>query len=640
MTKHKKEQNKSRLCKIVYFDEESVTDYIQIVEGGKLEKTTELLNETKDKGQASIDTKASVGIGGVLKALVGFEIKGSVDAGLETSFNTNQMVKNIVKNTILTDFIDLIDELSSEEKDGVQNCGAINKFTGYKIYAPKDSLSYVALISPYLSMLKGGTNIPAGDFNIAIDKLDNTIKNAKGYYEFVGNRGEEQVIFRFNIKSFKNNYKTTDLQKMKISIYAIKVGQSTIEKLNFNNEFEIEENFSKKDNPEYEKKKKKVEDTSVEKLLEINNIIVFNGSKRDFEKLIKERISENEDTIPFMDLIQHYNARLRPNESGVGESALSMKIDVDNCIVRAEDYGSVLEHVLSNFVGIITLNHDVGTLYVHNPPKRVIRSLEAYSDNIQYLSSKYMEIRREDLKMIYGDLQSNILGQEKCKKQIMSGLYRMSTKGNDKPIVLMLYGPSGVGKTETAKSISKSLGGELLRIQFSMMQSNEAYNYIFGAEHSKGSFARDMMGRESNVILIDEFDKVNPIFYNAFYELFDEGKYVDSNYEVNLNNAIFLCTCNFMSQNEIKKVLGPAMFSRIGCCIEYMDLTKEQKETIIEKWYEEIMERLNQEEKRYINSTDILEWFKVNANRYDNIRLLKIRLENAIFDELTEKYVF
>lgn len=274
MTKHKKEQSKNRLCKIVYFDEESVTDYIQIVEGGKLEKTTELLNETKDKGQASIDTKASVGIGGVLKALVGFEIKGSVDAGLETSFNTNQMVKNIVKNTILTDFIDLIDELSSEEKDGVQNCGAINKFTGYKIYAPKDSLSYVALISPYLSMLKGGTNIPAGDFNIAIDKLDNTIKNAKGYYEFVGNRGEEQVIFRFNIKSFKNNYKTTDLQKMKISIYAIKVGQSTIEKLNFNNEFEIEENFSKKDNPEYEKKKKKVEDTSVEKLLDIYDVLL------------------------------------------------------------------------------------------------------------------------------------------------------------------------------------------------------------------------------------------------------------------------------------------------------------------------------------------------------------------------------
>lgn len=371
----------------------------------------------------------------------------------------------------------------------------------------------------------------------------------------------------------------------------------------------------------------------------INNIVIFYGSRRDFEKVIKERIREDENTIPFMDLIQHYNARLRPNESGVGEDALSGKIEVDNCIVRTEDYGSVLEHVLANFVGIITLNHDVGTLYVQNPPKRVRTSLEAYSDNIEYCSSEYMKIQRQDLKTIYNNLQTDILGQEKCKKQIMSGLYRMITKSNDKPVVLMLFGPSGVGKTETAKSISKSLGGELLRIQFSMMQSNEAYNYIFGAEHSKESFARDMMGRESNVILIDEFDKVNPIFFNAFYELFDEGKYVDSNYEVNLKNTIFLCTCNFMSENEIKKVLGPAMYSRIGCCIEYTDLTKEQKNTIIEKWYREIIEQLYENEKKYINSTDILEWFKENANRYDNIRLLKVRLENAIYDELTEQYV-
>lgn len=371
----------------------------------------------------------------------------------------------------------------------------------------------------------------------------------------------------------------------------------------------------------------------------INNIVIFYGSRRDFENVIKERIREDENTIPFMDLIQHYNARLRPNESGVGEDALSGKIEVDNCIVRTEDYGSVLEHVLANFVGIITLNHDVGTLYVQNPPKRVRTSLEAYSDNIEYCSSEYMKIQRQDLKTVYNNLQTDILGLEKCKKQIMSGLYRMITKSNDKPVVLMLFGPSGVGKTETAKSISKSLGGELLRIQFSMMQSNEAYNYIFGAEHSKGSFARDMMGRESNVILIDEFDKVNPIFFNAFYELFDEGKYVDSNYEVNLKNTIFLCTCNFMSENEIKKVLGPAMYSRIGCCIEYTDLTKEQKNTIIEKWYREIIEQLYENEKKYINSTDILEWFKENANRYDNIRLLKARLENAIYDELTEQYV-
>lgn len=372
----------------------------------------------------------------------------------------------------------------------------------------------------------------------------------------------------------------------------------------------------------------------------IDNIVIFNGSKKDFEKLIDDRINEIDDTIPFMDLIQHYNARLRPNESGVRENSLAKKINIDNCIVRADDYGSVLEHVLSNFVGIITLNHNVGTLYVQNPPKRVKNSLEIYSDSIEYISSEYMVLKREDLKTIYSNLQDDILGQENCKKQIMSGLYRMVTRENNKPIVLMLYGPSGVGKTETAKSISKSLGGELLRIQFSMMQSNEAYNYIFGAEHSKSSFAKDMIGRESNVILIDEFDKVNTVFYNAFYELFDEGKYVDSNYEVELNNTIFICTCNFLNENEIKKVLGPAMYSRIGCCIEYMDLTKAQKNIIIEKWYEETVHYLNEDERKHIHKTDILGWFKENAERYDNIRLLKMRLENAVYDELVSEFIF
>ena len=251
----------------------------------------------------------------------------------------------------------------------------------------------------------------------------------------------------------------------------------------------------------------------------IDRIIVFYGSKKDFEELILNSTNESQVIIPFMELIQRYNARLRPNESGVRESALGQNIQVDNCIVRADDYGSVLEHVLSNFVNVVTLNHDIGTLLVHNPPRRVKESLRStYADKIKYLETRYPNLSREKLKEVYSNLEVDIVGQYNCKKQIISGLYRLITKTNKKPVVLMLYGPSGVGKTESAKSISRTLGGELLRIQISMMQTTEAYNYIFGSDHSKGSFAKDMMARESNVILIDEFDKVNPAFYNAFYE--------------------------------------------------------------------------------------------------------------------------
>ena len=371
-----------------------------------------------------------------------------------------------------------------------------------------------------------------------------------------------------------------------------------------------------------------------------NKIIIFYGSKQDFEKMILRETDEEEVTIPFMELIQHYNARLRPNESGVGESALNYNIEVDNCIVRADDYGSVLEHVLSNFVNIVTLNHDIGTLFVHNPPRKVRDSLRsAYGEEIEYLGTDYPNLSREKLKEVYTNIDADILGQYSCKKQIISGMYRLITKKSNKPVVLMLYGPSGVGKTESAKSISKTMGGELLRIQFSMMQTAEAYNYVFGAEHSKESFARDMISRESNVILIDEFDKVNPAFYNAFYELFDEGRYVDTNYDVDLGQAIFLLTCNFASEEEIKRVLGPAMFSRIGCCIAYEELSTEQKQNIVRNWYDSVLLSLEADEKEEIDKTDILDWFIKNAERYDNIRTLKTKLENAVFEKLSEIFV-
>lgn len=373
----------------------------------------------------------------------------------------------------------------------------------------------------------------------------------------------------------------------------------------------------------------------------INNVTVFTGSKKDFDLFLKKNIDDTDITIPFLELIQHYNARLRPNESGVGEDELYDHLSVTNCVVRADDYSSVLEHVLLNFTNVIILNYDIENLYLHNPPRRVLQSIARDPRlNVKFEQTEYKCISIDLLKNIYSNLCSDILGQETCKKSIVSGIYRLSkNKVDNKPAVLLLYGPSGVGKTESAKSISKSMGGELLRIQFSMMQTVEAYNYIFGDTHNRGSFARDLLNRETNVVLIDEFDKVNKSLYNAFYEAFDEGRYSDTNYDVNLQNTIFLCTSNFKSENEIKETLGPAMFSRIGCCIEYLELTDQEKEIVIKNYYNAVLCSLDDNEKEIINNTDILEWFIENNKRFDNIRLMKSKIENAIFDRLTDELI-
>ena len=63
------------------------------------------------------------------------------------------------------------------------------------------------------------------------------------------------------------------------------------------------------------------------------------------------------------------------------------------------------------------------------------------------------------------------------------------------------------------------------------------------------------------------------------------------------------------------------------------------KQTIVHNWYESILSVLKADEKEEIEKTDILDWFIKNAERYDNIRILKTKLENAIFDRLSEVFI-
>lgn len=238
------------ICKVVYFDEDSVTDYVQIIAGGELEKTTQLLKETGKNGEADMSTGGKAGISGVFKALLGLEAQASAEATMGVTLNTNKMAKNIVKNTILTDFLGIIDG-KAIDKGGKLKQGSIKKFQGYTISVEKDSLSYIVMVSPYLSMFKGDWDVSGGEFDIAVEKLDNALKSAKGYYEFIGTKGRSKVVLRFNINSLKNNYKINDLLKMNLSIYAIKVGTTTLEQLNVNKELDIDFYNAAKDNPDY-----------------------------------------------------------------------------------------------------------------------------------------------------------------------------------------------------------------------------------------------------------------------------------------------------------------------------------------------------------------------------------------------------
>ncbi|HEQ0376465.1 TPA: ATP-dependent Clp protease ATP-binding subunit [Streptococcus pyogenes] len=371
----------------------------------------------------------------------------------------------------------------------------------------------------------------------------------------------------------------------------------------------------------------------------MDSILLFKGSKRDFDKLLDSK--EIEDYTPFMELIRQYNITVRANDVNASQYIADGfgKERIENVVIYADDYASVTDHVISNFNNIVLLGHDIQNLYIQNPPKRVESSLRVQFEGIiEERYSHYKEIAKEEVIDLYNHmLASNVVGQQRAKKDVSIGLLKKNTLTNNSPLVMLFYGSSGVGKTELAKTMSEYFNGKLTRIQFSMMQTEEAYKYIFGDAHSKGSLAKDLLSRETNIVLIDEFDKVNSSLYNVFYQMFDEGELEDINYSVDVSNCVFILTTNFNNDKEMAEKLGLPIFSRIDLKIEFQNLTDSELLHIIDNIFENVISRLSEEEKNIIENSGLRETYRKHVGSFENIRMLKSFIEKDIFQIIFEE---
>lgn len=371
----------------------------------------------------------------------------------------------------------------------------------------------------------------------------------------------------------------------------------------------------------------------------MDSILLFKGSKRDFDKLLDSK--EIEDYTPFMELIRQYNITVRANDVNASQYIADGfgKEHIENVVIYADDYASVTDHVISNFNNIVLLGHDIQNLYIQNPPKRVESSLRVQFEGIiEERYSHYKEIAKEEVIDLYNHmLASNVVGQQRAKKDVSIGLLKKNTLTNNSPLVMLFYGSSGVGKTELAKTMSEYFNGKLTRIQFSMMQTEEAYKYIFGDAHSKDSLAKDLLSRETNIVLIDEFDKVNSSLYNVFYQMFDEGELEDINYSVDVSNCVFILTTNFNNDKEMAEKLGLPIFSRIDLKIEFQNLTDSELLHIIDNIFENVISRLSEEEKNIIENSGLRETYRKHVGSFENIRMLKSFIEKDIFQIIFEE---
>ncbi|XXM93146.1 hypothetical protein WM457_02982 (plasmid) [Clavibacter nebraskensis] len=287
----------------------------------------------------------------------------------------------------------------------------------------------------------------------------------------------------------------------------------------------------------------------------------------------------------------------------------------------AHDYGSLTESVIENFARHVRAVNP-RALTLHNPPGQVAKDVLQHfgAETVEYVHSPLTE---DTLHRFNAEYDARIVGQHRVKRQLLSLLHAHVTDSGQKPLVLMLYGPSGVGKTETALFLSDILGGELLRTQFSMFQTGAFYSYLFGGKHSEDSFARDLLDRESNVILIDEFDKADSSLFSAFYELFDDGIFEDRHYRVNLGPAIILCTSNYSSEHDAQRALGDALASRFDELVPYAALSRLDMERLARTELEQRYEDLSSDDKERVVSERAHELVSSMIRKDGNVRRLK-----------------
>lgn len=207
-----------KMLKVIYFDEKSASDYIDIFNDGHLNWTTGKDKEKIAKFIAEIEAE----LGGGFNFLTWMKASLYGKANTSVSSDTKMIIETKITNTILTDYLNI----ANEDKN-------IRKFFDI-VYAPLNSISLYKIFSPYTII------VPFDQQPIDLEKLNLALDNAKGYYEMLlSNESEPKNVLRFNIQAFRNNYNLSDLTKMKLVYYGVCVGECEKSKLDMAKEFEF-----------------------------------------------------------------------------------------------------------------------------------------------------------------------------------------------------------------------------------------------------------------------------------------------------------------------------------------------------------------------------------------------------------------
>ncbi|MBF2349748.1 AAA family ATPase [Listeria marthii] len=352
------------------------------------------------------------------------------------------------------------------------------------------------------------------------------------------------------------------------------------------------------------------------------------------QKNFKERLTELNNTVALSECIIKWTPTASMDE------VIKPLSNKDICIITTADCSGLNSHVLENFELLIKLFEaaKIKRIWIHNPPKFFLDKVTLYSPDISIYHHEYPKITEKILKNIFNQFDNNIIGQENAKKIICRKLLAHMIRPSDKPLVLMFYGKPGIGKTETAKYLSKILYGNtsILREQMTMVGGETSIKYFKATSHTEDSFSKKLLNRRSNLVLLDEFALAPQFFHTSFFQMFDEGIYMDQNFNVDVKNSIIICTSNLLSIEDMENNIDAALLSRFDGFVHFSEFTLEDKEKIMINLFDEIVNKKNLKNKYFnkISKEKILLKVRAQLSDLPNMRSIRKFMEDCISDVL------
>ncbi len=246
--------------------------------------------------------------------------------------------------------------------------------------------------------------------------------------------------------------------------------------------------------------------------------------------------------------------------------------------------------------------------------------------------SQMLETEAERLLQMEERMHESIVGQDAAVKAIADAIRRARSGLKDprRPIGSFVFiGPSGVGKTELAKSLASFMFGDeeaLVRIDMSEYREQHTVSRLFGAPpgyvgyEEGGQLTEAVRRRPYRVILFDEIEKAHPEVWNALLQILDDGRLTDGQGKiVDFRNTVLIMTSNLgteyinkggtlgflASDNEerdnhekidkaLKSTFRPEFINRIDEIIMFSPLSVEQMKDIVDLQMTEVRERLKE----------------------------------------------